>query len=255
VSQHPLWEWSYSYSEPSSRASIPPPFHFHSMPQYSQPPGKKRNNGTGQWPLLVTKNTPCSHQIREQTETSGSHGSKYEDDCLLGCCTVYSGRRLLTFQRCLLHPSSSPWCWRQQAPLEHRYTSFYQTTQCNNVEDSYLQENKLFGCWMVHRKKLHLKIFRFPTSFGCAGHWSRSIFLFFDAILQLRQTRNSWQISYHPRSLVMAQTWYSRNIEAALLYLLQGVETLLEPSMSALKRMVILSLFTFMPLQISPLKV
>jgi hypothetical protein len=27
-------------------------------------------------------------------------------NCLLVCCTVYSGRRLPTFQRCLLHPSS-----------------------------------------------------------------------------------------------------------------------------------------------------
>jgi hypothetical protein len=36
------------------------------------------------------------------SEISGSHGSEYEDDYLLGCCAVYSGRRLPTFQRCLL---------------------------------------------------------------------------------------------------------------------------------------------------------
>jgi hypothetical protein len=28
-----------------------------------------------------------------------------EDDCLLGCCVVYSGRNWRTFQRCLLPPS------------------------------------------------------------------------------------------------------------------------------------------------------
>jgi hypothetical protein len=41
-------------------------------------------------------------------EISGSHGGEYEDDCLLGCCAVLSGRSLPTFQRCLL-PSSSGW--------------------------------------------------------------------------------------------------------------------------------------------------
>jgi hypothetical protein len=39
-------------------------------------------------------------------ETSGSHGGKYEDSCLLGCCAMHSGTSLLTFQGCLLPPSS-----------------------------------------------------------------------------------------------------------------------------------------------------
>jgi hypothetical protein len=39
-------------------------------------------------------------------EISGSHDDEYEDDCLLGCCTVLSGRILPMFQRCLLPPSS-----------------------------------------------------------------------------------------------------------------------------------------------------
>jgi hypothetical protein len=34
------------------------------------------------------------------SDISGSHGGEYEDDCLLGCCAVWSGRSLLTFQRC-----------------------------------------------------------------------------------------------------------------------------------------------------------
>jgi hypothetical protein len=39
-------------------------------------------------------------------DISGSHGDEYEHDFLLGCCAVYSGRSLPTFQRCL-HPLSS----------------------------------------------------------------------------------------------------------------------------------------------------
>jgi hypothetical protein len=35
-------------------------------------------------------------------EISGSHGGEYEDDCLLGCCVVESGRSLPKFQRFLL---------------------------------------------------------------------------------------------------------------------------------------------------------
>jgi hypothetical protein len=33
-------------------------------------------------------------------EISDSLGGGYEDGCLLGCCTLYSGRSLPTFQRC-----------------------------------------------------------------------------------------------------------------------------------------------------------
>jgi hypothetical protein len=33
-------------------------------------------------------------------EISGSHGNEYENDCLLGCCTVLSGRSLQTLQKC-----------------------------------------------------------------------------------------------------------------------------------------------------------
>jgi hypothetical protein len=39
-------------------------------------------------------------------EISGSHGVECEDGCLLRCCSVWSGRYLLTFQRCIL-PSLS----------------------------------------------------------------------------------------------------------------------------------------------------
>jgi hypothetical protein len=40
------------------------------------------------------------------SEISGSHSGEYKDGCLLGCCAVWSGRSLPTFQRCLLPPSS-----------------------------------------------------------------------------------------------------------------------------------------------------
>jgi hypothetical protein len=44
----------------------------------------------------------------------GSHGSEYENECLLGCCTLWSGRSLPTFQRCLLPPSSGRSWWRNK---------------------------------------------------------------------------------------------------------------------------------------------
>jgi hypothetical protein len=39
-------------------------------------------------------------------DISGSHGGEHIDGYLLGCCAVWSGRSLLTFQRYLLPPSS-----------------------------------------------------------------------------------------------------------------------------------------------------
>jgi hypothetical protein len=41
-----------------------------------------------------------------KSETSGSHSCEYEDGCLLGCCAVWCGTSLPTFQSCLLPPSS-----------------------------------------------------------------------------------------------------------------------------------------------------
>jgi hypothetical protein len=32
--------------------------------------------------------TKCSVDIEVLRQISGSHGSEYEDDCLLGCCDV-----------------------------------------------------------------------------------------------------------------------------------------------------------------------
>jgi hypothetical protein len=54
----------------------------------------------------------CSGNIILHGEISGSHGGECEDNCLLRCCFVLSGRRLPMFQRCFLPPSSGQW-WRQ----------------------------------------------------------------------------------------------------------------------------------------------
>jgi hypothetical protein len=47
-------------------------------------------------------------------EIYDSHGGRYEDGCLPGCCAVQPSRRLLTFHRCLPSPSSDQWS-KQQA--------------------------------------------------------------------------------------------------------------------------------------------
>jgi hypothetical protein len=60
---------------------------------------------------LTTTNTEsvcCNKRRYTAGETcgsrSGSHGDENEDDCLLECCTAWSGRYWLTFQRSLLTP-------------------------------------------------------------------------------------------------------------------------------------------------------
>jgi hypothetical protein len=74
-------------------------------------------------------------------EIPGSHGDEYEDDdgCLLDCCTVYSGRSLPTFQRCLLPPSSGLIALMMEAAsISETSVSFYKSPRRNNPEDSHL---------------------------------------------------------------------------------------------------------------------
>jgi hypothetical protein len=59
----------------------------------------------------------------------GSHGDVYEEYCLRGCDTVYSGRSLLTFWRKELSQYSA-----QRTPE----ANFYQTTRCHTPKDSVL---------------------------------------------------------------------------------------------------------------------
>jgi hypothetical protein len=54
-------------------------------------------------------------------EISGSHGGKYEDGCLLGCCAMQSGRSLM-----------------ESASTSEKSLNFYQTTRLNNLEDNHL---------------------------------------------------------------------------------------------------------------------
>jgi hypothetical protein len=44
--------------------------------------------------------------INEPLHQNVSEEVNFEDNCLLGCCAMYSVRNLPTFQRCLLPPSS-----------------------------------------------------------------------------------------------------------------------------------------------------
>jgi hypothetical protein len=65
---------------------------------------------------------------------SGSHGDEYEDGCLLGCCFVYSGKSLLTFQ--LRAPMN------EAAGTSETSVNIYQTTRLNIPEDSYLDSRR-----------------------------------------------------------------------------------------------------------------
>jgi hypothetical protein len=59
-----------------------------------------------------------------------------------GCCTMQSGRNLLTFQRCLFHPSSRPpliALMMEAVSTPEMSVNFNQTTQRNIPEDSHLQ--------------------------------------------------------------------------------------------------------------------
>jgi hypothetical protein len=79
--------------------------------------------------LSLVSNVVTVH-CSELGEISCSHGDEHKDGSLPGCCAVQSVRNWLTFQRCLL---SSPWWWRQYAPLKRWSIS----TRLRNIpEDS-----------------------------------------------------------------------------------------------------------------------
>jgi hypothetical protein len=62
-----------------------------------------------------------------------SHGGEYEDGCFLGCCGVWSGGRLPTFQKCL-----SLIVLTVEASTSETSLNFYQTKRRNNPEDIHL---------------------------------------------------------------------------------------------------------------------
>jgi hypothetical protein len=71
------------------------------------------------------------------SDISDFHHGEYEDGCFLGCCAMLSGRRLLTFQRFFLRPSSRrcPTAGTSETSVE-----FYKTTRQNNTKDSYVHK-------------------------------------------------------------------------------------------------------------------
>jgi hypothetical protein len=91
---------------------------------------------------LLTEVSAMHTELQRSFPASTVIRVNFEDGCLLGCSTTLSGRRLPTFQRSLLPPSSgwwvavtseisqwqmsdisSPWWWRQQGPLKCWWTS------------------------------------------------------------------------------------------------------------------------------------
>jgi hypothetical protein len=76
-------------------------------------------------------------------ETSSSHGGEYEDDCLLGCCAVQSGRNLPKFQRfwCLHHQGDDALIalTMEAVSISETSVNLYQTTLRNIPEDSHLK--------------------------------------------------------------------------------------------------------------------
>jgi hypothetical protein len=73
-------------------------------------------------------NEYSSLKVTEICETSGSHGRRYEDGCVLACCAVYFDRIFPTFQRCILPVIiSSSLCFLVGNVLEDRATMWQQS--------------------------------------------------------------------------------------------------------------------------------
>jgi hypothetical protein len=79
---------------------------------------------------------------------SGSDGGEYDDGCLLGCSTVYTGISSPTFQRSVLPPSSggnSLIALMMEAVQTSETVNLYQCTRGYIPKDSHLQKNKSEG--------------------------------------------------------------------------------------------------------------
>jgi hypothetical protein len=72
---------------------------------------------------------------------SGSRGSEYDDDCLLGCCAVSSGRILPTFQRAIIA------LIMEAVRTSETSVNFYETTRCSISG----------GCYIITRCREKLK--------------------------------------------------------------------------------------------------
>lgn len=63
-----------------------------------------------------------SRLLLHKIHTICEFSRQYQDDCLLGCCILWSGRRVLMSSWHLLHPSSGRWAisssrWKRQQAL------------------------------------------------------------------------------------------------------------------------------------------
>jgi hypothetical protein len=91
---------------------------------------------------------------------------------------MWSGRSLLTFQMCLLPPSPGWW-----ARISEMSLNFYQTTWCNNTEDSHLHS------YCHDNLKSHLECSRFlirrMICYNLLSHCGHLIFMW--------DLRFSWQ--------------------------------------------------------------
>jgi hypothetical protein len=77
-------------------------------------------------------------------EISCSHEDESEHGCLLGRCSVPSGRKWPTFLKCLPAPSSGRWVIMEAASTSETSVTFYQIIQRNIPEYSHLQYAKSF---------------------------------------------------------------------------------------------------------------
>jgi hypothetical protein len=86
--------------------------------------------------MVIFLYTYCRKQL--SAEISGSHGSKYEDGCLWGCCDAYPGRDrgLITLMM-------------EAASTSETLVNLCKTTSHNNSEDSHLQLYTTAIAWIL----------------------------------------------------------------------------------------------------------
>jgi hypothetical protein len=80
--------------------------------------------------------------MTEEVEISVSYSGRCEEDCLLGCALYYDSS-LLMFQRWLLQSCIT--LMVMAASTSETWGSFYQTTWCNNPEDSHFHNKDSLG--------------------------------------------------------------------------------------------------------------
>jgi hypothetical protein len=106
-----------------------------------QPKPFAKQNKTFSWMFQSLHKVHPNRKINSDKrilEISGYHGGNYEDGCLLGCYTVYSGRSLPT------SIIKAITLMMEAGSTSETLVNFYQTTRCNISEDNHLQENISF---------------------------------------------------------------------------------------------------------------